>query len=253
MDEAVAALEKRLGGKIPTGSNTDFPPIRLTLDKVNVHWRPFAHYLIVNVINCCLHLIFRRFWHMQHGSFDGLEYLVRIPTNWDPITGSRPIVLIHGLGLGLLQYNALIRHFLNNFPDRPLLVLLQPHISQNIFHPRFLRPFSRHETTYRLARLLSQLFRADLDEDAEEKQVKTILTGESKKGVIMVSHSKYVFISLSRQRIHIYIVALILMLGCLKNILNLSPGRVLLTQSPFVLGKVMSVTILSIDHALRQA
>lgn len=189
LDDGVASLEKRLGCKIAVGSNPDFPPLRLTLDKVNVNWRPLTHYFILYLINRCLFLASQRFWGLRYGSYDGLEYLIHEPAGWDFNSGPRPIVLIHGLGLGLLQYNALIRQLLKTFSDRPLLVLLQPHISQDIFHPKFLHPMTRHETTHRLARLISQLGWAELDElDPEEKQVLTILTGKC-GGVTMLSHS----------------------------------------------------------------
>lgn len=129
-----------------------------------------------------------------------LRYLIRIPAAWNAEKDPRPIVFVHGLGVGLLQYNVIITHLVEKFPTRPLLVLLQPHISQNIFHSRYLKPMSRHEATHRLANLLLRLGWADLDPefndnkttDIEEKEVETTLTEGGKKGVTMLSHSKSV-------------------------------------------------------------
>ena len=112
--------------------------------------------------------------------------MIRIPQSWDPIKGARPIVFIHGLGAGLLGYNVLISEFTRLFSDRPILVPLQPHISQNLFHSRFLKPMTRHETVECLAGLLVELgWAVDCDEAG--------LPEQTQSGVTMISHSKYVF------------------------------------------------------------
>jgi hypothetical protein len=120
------------------------------------------------------------------------RYLLRIPNTWDPLTGARPIVFIHGLGLGLLQYHIVLTHLLSAFPDCPLLVLLQPQISQDIFHPQYLKPMTRHETADRLAGLMGKLgwvtMEGENNEDA--KRITASLIGKSKTGVTMLSHSK---------------------------------------------------------------
>lgn len=128
------------------------------------------------------------------------RYLLRTPRQWDPKADPRPIVFVHGLGLGLIQYNVVLTHLLKNFSDRPLLVLLQPQISQNIFHPRFLTPMTRHQTADRLAALLKKLGWGRLDAetenlgiDGEEKKVITDTPIKKlKTGITMLSHSKSV-------------------------------------------------------------
>jgi len=120
-----------------------------------------------------------------------------MPKNWDSATGHRPIVFIHGLGLGVLQYHKTIVHLFDTFRDRPVLVLLQPQISQDIFHPRYLQPMSRHEMADRLAGLFQRLDWVDLPRDdpsesSEESEMSSSFTGKKRQGVTMLSHSKYV-------------------------------------------------------------
>lgn len=131
------------------------------------------------------------------------RYLLRDCTNWDPSTSPRPLVFIHGLGLGLLQYHTLIAQLVTDYTDRPILILLQPQVSQNFFHPQFLKPYSRHQTAEKLALLLNDMGWVDLgvpnnldmDELKEEKAVEQSLVDvdipDTQRGVTIVSHSKY--------------------------------------------------------------
>ena len=122
-----------------------------------------------------------------------------MPAQWDPETSPRPIVFLHGLGVGLLQYHPLIAHFFSEFSDRPVLVPLQPHSSHDIFHPDFLSPPGRKVMSQRLANLIKELDWARFDNKkpenvglTEDEEVKTILPGKPQRGVTMLSHSKYV-------------------------------------------------------------
>ncbi len=114
------------------------------------------------------------------------RYLIRVPASWDSSKDPRPIVFIHGLGLGLLQYTAVLSHMYRNFADRPILVVLQPQISQDFFHPAFLKPMSRHETADALAALLVELSWVD----QKTAEVDDDLLSSPAKGVTMISHSK---------------------------------------------------------------
>ena len=122
-----------------------------------------------------------------------VRYLVRVPKQWDRVTGPRPIVFLHGLGLGLFQYSLLITHLLESFPDHPLLVPLPPHISQNIFHPNFLKPLTRHQTAGRLAELLhgfGWIQPAFYDDRDTGKEPAVSSLGPKETGITVISHSK---------------------------------------------------------------
>ncbi|THH32879.1 hypothetical protein EUX98_g1287 [Antrodiella citrinella] len=88
-----------------------------------------------------------------------------------------------------------------NEPDRPFLVPLFPHVSQEIFHPRFLKPIGRHESTKCIGGLLKELGWVENveveaksaghdGENADEKNV----SENPASGVTMLSHSNGTFI-----------------------------------------------------------
>ncbi|KAH9899903.1 hypothetical protein C8Q73DRAFT_743742 [Cubamyces lactineus] len=197
LHEVIKLLEDRAGAKIPEGSNPEAAPLLLTLDPVNVAWRPFIWYAGVALSNTILRRKLRTKWNVKIGVYKDLEYVLRVPPTWNAHTGPRPIVFMHGLGLGLTQYRRFIEHIFVALPDHPVLVPLLPHVSQEILHPRFLRPMGRQEMTACLAGLLAELGWVDLNEpssdssDAEDK-----VPGEGskgrvhvRKGVTMLSHS----------------------------------------------------------------
>lgn len=47
-----------------------------------------------------------------------------------------PILLLHGLGIGLGQYVAFLKHLVHH--RYGVAILVQPHISVNIWHPGYL-------------------------------------------------------------------------------------------------------------------
>ncbi|KAJ6628695.1 hypothetical protein B0H10DRAFT_1988844 [Mycena sp. CBHHK59/15] len=189
LDDTLALLEKRLGTRVTDGSNPNILPMRMTLDKVQVSNRPFFFYALIFGINWYLRLRYGRNWNLRHGNYDGLEYLLHVPETWDPVDGPRPIVFLHGLGLGLLQYNYLIRDLYRQFPDRPLLIPLQPQVSQNIFHPQFLNPICRQDLADRLAGLMRDLGWVDFATKDSDDSGKGETSVSKTRGVTMLSHS----------------------------------------------------------------
>ncbi|KAG6869257.1 hypothetical protein C0993_000010 [Termitomyces sp. T159_Od127] len=160
----------------------------------NVILRPFTFYLAVFLTNLSLKKWLQYVWSARFDHYNGLEYIIRTPKHWDPVTGPRPLVFIHGLGVGLLMYNNLLKHLLHKFLDRPMLVLLQPQISQNIFHSKYLEPMTRYKTAENLANLLAELGWVhhgldDGNDTEEEKEIARSLVGKRWKGVTMISHS----------------------------------------------------------------
>ena len=115
------------------------------------------------------------------------RYCICIPETWDPVHGRRPIVLFHGLGIGLMQYKLLICDLLRNFSDRPIVIPIQPNISQDIFHSKFLKPTNRREMTARLSSLLRELGWVSSSKDCNLSSPNSL-----SQGVVILSHSKYV-------------------------------------------------------------
>ncbi|KAJ7179062.1 hypothetical protein C8R46DRAFT_1173508 [Mycena filopes] len=186
LDETLGLLEMRLGARL-TGSNPNAPPMRMTLDKVHVSGRPFFYYLVLFTANWFLRRWYGNNWNLRHGSYKGLEYLVYVPDKWDPNSGERPTVFLHGLGVGLLQYYPMTRDLRLQFPDRPLLIPLQPHISQNIFHRDFLDPICRQDLADRLVGLMRELGWVPSDSDDLSKE--SVSSVPPTSTVTMLSHS----------------------------------------------------------------
>ncbi|KAI0677587.1 hypothetical protein C8Q78DRAFT_960231 [Trametes maxima] len=199
LNEVIQMIEHRSGSKIPDGTNPAANPLRLTLDPVNVTWRPLVWYAWVALSNAFLRRNLKTRWNAKIGVYKGLEYVLRVPPTWNAHTGPRPIVFMHGLGLGLTQYRRFLGHLFTALPEYPVLVPLLPHVSQEIFHSRFLRPMGREEMTQCLAGLLAELGWAGSSEpssdtsDSEEKTVseseESTTTVRTPKGVTMLSHS----------------------------------------------------------------
>ncbi|KAI4525653.1 hypothetical protein K525DRAFT_234222 [Schizophyllum commune Loenen D] len=197
LNETLDLLQKRAGTVLPervAEPSSAVKPILLTVDKVNIHWRPFTFYAALWVVNRTLRVWLMHKFNANYASYDGLEYMLRIPPTWDSETGPRPLIFVHGLGLGLLQYSMQLNYLLRRFSDRPVLFLLQPSISQDIFHPRFLSPPSRRETSKRLAKLIESLGWASLQEefvgsDDEIAVARALAKQKRPSGVTMLSHS----------------------------------------------------------------
>ena len=84
------------------------------------------------------------------------------------------MVLLHGLGLGIFQYRYVISHFLTQLPDIPILIPIQPHISQDYFHPQYLEPMLRDETVECLGSLLKNLGWVNEDERGRRREVSVV-------------------------------------------------------------------------------
>jgi hypothetical protein len=82
---------------------------------------------------------------------------------------------------------------LDILPERPILVPLHPHISQNFFHPAFLKPMDRHRFADALAGLLQSLGWVEGLDSHDRVLLSPSIEKFSMKrtsGVTMISHSK---------------------------------------------------------------
>ncbi|KAK2466270.1 hypothetical protein APHAL10511_001912 [Amanita phalloides] len=195
IDEAVEQLKMRTGCNIPQGSNPRNIPMCLTIDPIKFNWRPLTFYTLIAIVNRYIRRWFMDRYLIKYGSHMGLEYLIRVPTAWNNASELRPVLFIHGLGLGLFQYYLFLRHLLDTVKDRPVLILLQPQISQDIFHPQFLEPLDRRQTIEKLTSLLTELGWVTRSSDKDdfgnsEDEVKSHSPSTCKAGGITVlSHS----------------------------------------------------------------
>lgn len=73
LDEALVLLQKRIGCKIPEGSNDHVRPMLLTLDKTTILWRPLTFYSMVGIINWCIIKLFKKIYNVQRGYSNGVE------------------------------------------------------------------------------------------------------------------------------------------------------------------------------------
>jgi len=178
-------IERRTGTTLPEGSNPNAHPNLLTLDPVRIWWRPLIYYLLVALGDFVVKQLLIHVWGMTLATRHGLDYLVRVPPRWDACKGPTPIVFAYGLGIGLPQYITIIYSFLTRLSDRPLFILLQPHISQQIFHPRFLVPKSKKETMVIMRQLLIDLGWVASPADARKGGT----DGSRPRGITMTSHS----------------------------------------------------------------
>jgi hypothetical protein len=84
IEEGVELIEKRSGSKIPEGSNPAVTPMLLTIDDVHISFRPFLWYIFVALGHFLAHKFFEHHWDVKFDVHGDVEYMVRIPENWDP-------------------------------------------------------------------------------------------------------------------------------------------------------------------------
>ncbi|PLW41967.1 hypothetical protein PCANC_11090 [Puccinia coronata f. sp. avenae] len=165
LEEILIRFENRAGSRLKPGYNPKLANrvIRLTIDPIKIEIRPLSLYLLSNLGTWTLKHFLRRagFREAQcdHRSPQGLKYLIRKPPGWDtsPVEG-RPIPLIfaHGLGVGFCQYAAFL-NYISNVPwalDKPIVVLIQPSISQEVFSSQHLNPPSKESLSADVIQLI---------------------------------------------------------------------------------------------------
>lgn len=126
----------------------------LSLDPVRVSSRPFGLYAAVALGNELARFIWSRRYGMQRLKIGDVSYLLYIPSEWSASAAKKgemplPVLFLHGLGIGMVQYVDVVRGLLN--PElmrqpRPVLIPLQPWTSGDILSPRFLRPWRAPES-----------------------------------------------------------------------------------------------------------
>ncbi|KAH9458302.1 hypothetical protein Pst134EB_010605 [Puccinia striiformis f. sp. tritici] len=151
LDETLIRFENRAGYRLQPGYNPKLANqvIRLTLDPIKISIRPLGLYLLSNLGSLVLKHFLKKAGFREAQCTDrcpqGLKYLIRKPKGWDDLpVETRPIPLIfaHGLGIGFCQYAAFLT-YLAHAPwalNKPIVVLIQPSISQEVFSSQHLKP-----------------------------------------------------------------------------------------------------------------
>lgn len=153
VERSVDLWEARSGTKLPERNIEDVGVIRLTLDPVRVLSRPLSLYCLIWIAQ----QVYRRKLRscgFEEYVYGGLTYLIRTPKGWSAdrssAEGTRPLVFLHGLGVGPVQCR-----FSLPFPLTVLQMLTFPILSQML-------PFSTDSLKTkptRIARLSSSLNR----------------------------------------------------------------------------------------------
>ncbi|KAF9791307.1 hypothetical protein BJ322DRAFT_1017837 [Thelephora terrestris] len=109
-------------------------------------------------------------WGVEFGRPGDIEYMVRIPENWDPTDSkARSIGFLHGLGFGIIHYSVFI------------IKLLQSH---RIFHPTYVQPLGRRSMAEGIFGTMREY--GFVPEDNESREV---TAGDQRTGVTVPRHS----------------------------------------------------------------
>lgn len=124
-----------------------------------------------------------RYWQTLCLTLAPDRYMIRAESISSPPEHS-PIVILHGLGFGLIQYSTLALSLLHDLPPtQPVLIPLRPHISYSILHPFHMAPPPPHEAVRQLTSLFRRFHWAE-------------------EGVTMISHSKVSFVNVSAHNLY---------------------------------------------------
>eukprot|EP00026_Physarum_polycephalum_P007251 Phypoly_transcript_07309.p1 GENE.Phypoly_transcript_07309~~Phypoly_transcript_07309.p1 ORF type:complete len:521 (+),score=68.27 Phypoly_transcript_07309:88-1650(+) len=158
-NEYIAELEKLWNIKFPDGYNSSVKSIRLSADPVRMHHRPLLWYSIIGILDLITHVQLRRlgFSHYKPStphhraifpfslslfskkSSSTLSYWykpprTRVSTNHAPATNhspatKNPLILSHGIGIGLHSYLGLLTKIAKIHPDIPIFCIENLHVS----------------------------------------------------------------------------------------------------------------------------
>lgn len=158
----VELVEARAAHRFEKGRNRGIKTLRLTLDPVRVTQRPLILYLVVAALQNGV-LAATKLKGFKEFKDGNVKYLCRVPKDWIPnrngTESTRPLVFIHGLGMGSAQYATFMSYLCSHrsFRNRPILILLQPHISMSFFEKAYHSPPDQATLTQSLERMMKRL------------------------------------------------------------------------------------------------
>lgn len=160
IDDGLEMVKLRLGWPhMKKGLNPKVKAIRLTLDPLQTMHRPFGYYVVTNGVSLgtIAWLMLIKGFRMETSGKCSFLVKPAQPAKQNKKKGepeSLPIVFLHGLGIGLGQYMTMLSK-LSKHKDG-VVILLQPHISTNIFSRYFLEPPSKDEHADSLISILNR-------------------------------------------------------------------------------------------------
>ncbi|KAH9819620.1 hypothetical protein DFH28DRAFT_886535 [Melampsora americana] len=151
----VKCFEHRTGRQFTPGYNAKLKNkvIKSSIDPIKTKIRPFLFYMLAYATGGATRSMtyLNGFSHETCAS-QKLKYLIRVPEGWasQPVERrQKPVIFVHGVGFGLIQYISLVRYltYSSYGRERPVVILLQPSISMEIFDKSFLDPPHQDEVT----------------------------------------------------------------------------------------------------------
>ncbi|CAH7676394.1 hypothetical protein PPACK8108_LOCUS11516 [Phakopsora pachyrhizi] len=141
LDELVLLQENKSGTMFPKGYNESLRHrvIKLTLDPLKVKLRPLIFYAFAWSSDWLVkRFMMSNGFEFRHTFAENYKqnYLVRIPKNWENLSGLvLYITILHWLSVSSWS------------KERPMVVLIQPHISMGMFDPSYLKPPNHVQVT----------------------------------------------------------------------------------------------------------
>ncbi|KAF9427184.1 hypothetical protein BGZ76_002439 [Entomortierella beljakovae] len=158
LNEMVDVIEASKEIKFAKGYNPNVESIRLAFDPVLASHRPLVYYGLVWAANQITYMALYLMGYTRHeGTTYGrsnvkqdpntdLTYWIKTPTNPD---NKIPLVFIHGIGVGMVQYIHWIVAMTTI--SRPIILIEVPYVSNNLYKKECMTP---DETYFALERIL---------------------------------------------------------------------------------------------------
>lgn len=159
VETGLSLVEARRGEKFPEHSvlspteQKNHRMMLITLDTVRVESRPLSYYVFMKALNVMFLQYLKVTYGVQVLKCGRIHYLYYNPPSWslseaDAGKQSLPLVFLHGLGVGLIEYTWPLLKILGppSKPyNRPFIAPMQPWIAHDIFSSEFLTPWDAIE------------------------------------------------------------------------------------------------------------
>ncbi|KAF9354693.1 hypothetical protein BGX34_010852, partial [Mortierella sp. NVP85] len=161
LHQMLDTIERTKGIRFAEGHNPNIECIRLAFDPVVASHRPLIYYALVWITNT---ITVGMLYILGFSRFEGTVDQANLPYNYDPLTdlaywykaplqvdNKVPLVFIHGIGVGLVQYAHWIVALSNL--SRPVILIEVPYVANSFFKTECMSP---DETYFALERILKR-------------------------------------------------------------------------------------------------